>query len=362
MPPFQYDWSRTPKSYIDKNDKIGLLIGSILAGGMGAASGQGGGDSALRGVAGAAAGFGGGANQLEDTYSKMIDEKMKRDQQDYEQNMGNEVFGLNKEKFGQQKKQYEESELPESRARMESYNKFGYLGSPPNSIIEDEYSQRLSPERRQDFDKYAAPVSVPILAERAARGDKIANEALSHVNVPQLYNSDQGVKLINRRTEQVKDTGLTQKPEISDTAIEKFGTINTLQQSVNDLSLLSEKVSMGPAAGRLEQAKGNWFNNLSSDEQLEFNTINQQIFNVIGELRGGKVLTENEMARLLAELPNQNLPYKTYKVRLKMLNRYLDRTLENKMKTYEQGNYNVEGIDRTTGQKKTAEEYLSKFK
>lgn len=351
--PVPYDWSKTPKTYLDKNDKIGLLIGTILAGGMGAASGQGGGDSALRGVAGAAAGFGGGANQLEDNYSRMIKDAMDRQQQDYNQQMLTDKFGF-------EKQQYEETELPESKAQVDSYNKFGFFGTPPGSIIEDQYSQGLTPDRRQEFDKYAAPVSVPILAERAARGDKTARDALAQVNVPQLFNSDQGVKLVNRRTEDIKDTGLTQKPELSDTTIEKLGSLNTLQQSVNDLSMLSEKVSMGPAAGRLEQAKGNWFNNLSSENQLEFNTINQQIFNVLGELRGGKVLTENEMARLLAELPNQNLPYRTYKVRLKILSRYLDRTLENKMKTYEQGNYNVEGIkqQKTTISPQTADDFI----
>ena len=94
--PVPYDWSKTPKTYIDRNDKIGLLIGSILAGGMGAASGQGGGDSALRGVAGAAAGFGGGANQLEDNYSKMVSDAMKRQQQEYDQSMQNKEFAINK--------------------------------------------------------------------------------------------------------------------------------------------------------------------------------------------------------------------------------------------------------------------------
>ena len=94
--PATYDWSKTPKTYLDKSDRLGLLIGSILAGGMGAASGYGGGDSALRGVAGFTAGFGGGANALEDNYSKLIAEKMRRDQQEYENNMQNKEFEINK--------------------------------------------------------------------------------------------------------------------------------------------------------------------------------------------------------------------------------------------------------------------------
>jgi len=110
--PATYDWSKTPKSYLDKNDKIGLLIGSILAGGMGAATGQGGRDSVLRGLAGATAGFGGGANALEDNYSKMIKESLERQQQEYEQTMQNDVFGLNKEKFVERKRQFEESDKP----------------------------------------------------------------------------------------------------------------------------------------------------------------------------------------------------------------------------------------------------------
>lgn len=320
---------------------IGSLLAGLLAAGQPRQQGEA--SPALKGIAGATAGYGSGYK----AYQDMMQDAWQRDLYD--------------KKHGLEERQYEETEKPESKAKMDMYNKFGFFGTPPGSIIEDQYSQGLTPERKQEFNRYAAPITVPMLAEMSAKGDKQAQAALAQVNVPQLFNSDQGVKLVNRRTDEIKDTGLTQKPEISDTAIEKFGSINTLQQSVNDLSLLADKVSMGPLAGRLEQAKGNWFNNLSSDEQLEFNTINQQIFNTLGELRSGKVLTENEMSRLLAELPNQNLPYKTYKVRLKMLNKYLDRTLENKLKTYEQGNYNVEGIkqQKTTVSPQTADDFIN---
>ena len=118
--PATFDWSKTPKTYLDKSDKIGLLIGSLLAGGMGAATGRGGGDSILRGVAGATAGFGSGANTLEDNYSKMITDKMRRDQQEYENNMQNQQLDLGKEKFGFEKEQFEEMK-PLREARMAAY-------------------------------------------------------------------------------------------------------------------------------------------------------------------------------------------------------------------------------------------------
>lgn len=113
--PVPYDWSKTPKTYLDKNDKIGLLLGAILAGGMGAASGRGGGDSALRGVAGAAAGFGGGANQLEDNYSRMIKEAMDRQAQEYQEDMIADKFGFVKQK-------YEESEKPAKQSQSRWYD------------------------------------------------------------------------------------------------------------------------------------------------------------------------------------------------------------------------------------------------
>ncbi len=132
MPIPQYDWSQTPKTYLDKNDRLGLLIGSILAGGMGAATGYGGGDSAVRGIAGATAGFGGGANALEDNYSKMISDKVKRDQMQYEQNMQNDVFGL-------KKKEFEEASLPESKAKISWY---GQRDMPDYNKIRDERVKR----------------------------------------------------------------------------------------------------------------------------------------------------------------------------------------------------------------------------
>ena len=130
--PVPYDWSKTPKTYLDKNDKIGLLLGTILAGGMGAASGRGGGDSALRGVAGAAAGFGGGANQLEENYSRMIKEAMDRQQQEYQQNMLTDKFGFEKQK-------YEETGKPESVARINWYNQ---RDMPDYNKIRDERVKR----------------------------------------------------------------------------------------------------------------------------------------------------------------------------------------------------------------------------
>ena len=149
---------------MDKNDKLGLLIGTILAGGMGAASGQGGGDSALRGAAGAAAGFGGGANQLEDNYSKMIKDAMDRQQQEYSQNMQNDMFGLNKEKFGEEKSQFQKSyeqrgrEFDENmglegkkyRQKERHYKEIGKRRpkTTTTGITEYEYYNLLSPEEK----------------------------------------------------------------------------------------------------------------------------------------------------------------------------------------------------------------------
>jgi len=163
MPPFQYDWSKTPKSYLDKNDKIGLLIGSLLAGGMGAATGYGGGDSALRGVAGAAAGFGGGANQLEETYSKMIKESMQRQQQEYDQNMGNDVFGLNKEKFGFKQKQFEESEKPYREADARWRDSMARNADFDNQMaLQKLINESVSKDRNARYDKRERQIDLGI--------------------------------------------------------------------------------------------------------------------------------------------------------------------------------------------------------
>lgn len=91
-----FDYNTIPKNYLDKNDKIGLLIGTLLAGGMGAASGFKGENPLVRGIASASYGFGAGANALQDNYSKMINDAMRRQQQEYEQNMQNDTLNLRK--------------------------------------------------------------------------------------------------------------------------------------------------------------------------------------------------------------------------------------------------------------------------
>lgn len=318
-----------PYTYFNpgNKEKIALGAGSVIAALLGAATGDNAGDAAVRGVASGLSGFGQGYN----TYQNYMNDAWQRNMAD--------------QKYGQQIREYEEVDKPYKQAQINNISKYGTMGEPPRSVQEYEYGKNLPESDRAKFDEYATGITSTILAARAAAGDKnaqLALEKLPQSNV--IYNTDTGVKRISKVGGGIEDTGLTQKPEISNEAVKEIGTTKTILDIGSDLNNLANRVAMGPISGKLETLKGNWFNGLSSEEQLEFNAGNQQLFNILGELRSGKVITENEYNRLLGELPHVNLPFNTYKNRLSRFNRIMNKSLSNRLSTYNEANYNVSGF------------------
>lgn len=220
--PVPYDWSKTPKTYIDRNDKIGLLIGSILAGGMGAASGQGGGDSALRGVAGAAAGFGGGANQLEDSYSRMISDAMKRQQQEYDQSMQDKEFSINKPYKESVTNFYNQRQIPGRPSRYDSEEARLNLAKKKNEIalqrkiLSGEPIKNQKESEFETFLKYPAEIKeqfkefkglgraaqkVRPIQESALKGMNAAISSLSHLDTLEKNKEEsRGIPYISEAT------------------------------------------------------------------------------------------------------------------------------------------------------------------
>lgn len=126
--PGHYNMPVIPNRYpLDKNDKLGLLIGTILSGGLAAANSNRnmGENPLLRGIAGGVAGFDAGANQIQDSYSKMLDDYLKGEGMDFrnrqmtqEQQQFQDTLGLNREKFGEEKRRFEESGKPYRESQM----------------------------------------------------------------------------------------------------------------------------------------------------------------------------------------------------------------------------------------------------
>ena len=139
--PTPYEMRTPPQRYpLDKNDKLGLLIGTLLSGGLAAAGSRNTGESPwLRGVAGGVAGFGGGANHIQDNYSKMLDDYLKGEGMDFRNRQ-----------FGQQVKEYEESEKPTRESQGRWYDSMARNTDFDNQMAFDKMIQeRLNAKKNE---------------------------------------------------------------------------------------------------------------------------------------------------------------------------------------------------------------------
>ena len=141
--PMPYTMPTIPNRYpLDKNDKLGLLIGTLLSGGLAAAGSRNTGESPLlRGVAGATSGFGAGGKAINDSYSAMLDDYLK-----------NEKMDFSNRQFGQQVREYEESEKPSQEAQARWYDAMSRNTDFDNQMAFDKMIQeRLNGKKNERF-------------------------------------------------------------------------------------------------------------------------------------------------------------------------------------------------------------------
>lgn len=107
--PMSYTMPTIPNRYpLDNNDKLGLLLGSLLSAGMGYAGNKNSGaDPWANALAGGVAGFGMGGKAINDNYSAMLDDYLKQQNMD----IRNKQLG--------QENQIIQSELPLRQAQTE---------------------------------------------------------------------------------------------------------------------------------------------------------------------------------------------------------------------------------------------------
>lgn len=160
--PMPYTMPQIPNRYpLDKNDKLGLLIGTLLSSGLAAAGSNNTGESPwLRGVAGATAGFGAGGKAINDSYSAMLDDYLKNEAMNFrnrqmtqEQQQFQDTLGLNREKFGEEKRQFEESEKPYRESQMKWNEAMSKNLNFDNQMAFDKMIQeRLNKKKDERFD------------------------------------------------------------------------------------------------------------------------------------------------------------------------------------------------------------------
>ena len=344
-----YNIPTIPNRYpLDKNDKLGLLIGTLLSGGLAAAGSNNTEESPwLRGVAGATAGFGAGGKALNDSYSAMIDDYLK-----------NEAMDFRNKQFGQQVREYEETDKPYKQAVSEYFGKKETYPSGMGRMNEYSAFQRMSPEEQTEYLNYLSKTGYNRVLGMDETGNPIFVPTRGNVQLKTPANT------ANTGTVAPAVSGKDMQPfvkpalptsEIVDTA--DFKTLLDLSKQVKDT--YSPEYS-GTIQGRLSKVKENWTGGLP-DKQLKFNQALESIKNRLIYLRSGKQINEQEFKRMMQELPDVKLPDNTSKIRLDNFYQMEEDLYNNRMKALGVAGYRkVDNIQRdlSTSQPQTADDFM----
>ena len=107
--------------------------------------------------------------------------------------------------------------------------------------------------------------------------------------------------------------------------------LGELKNSLDVTKKLYKPDYVGPIRGGLIGTAGEATTGLSPEE-TDFRTAINQIFNLLGQERGGKVLTANELARLKKELMTTSQPSSTFEGRMRGFERLLNTITEERRK------------------------------
>ena len=177
--PYPYDYTyHRPTG----KEQASLLIGALLSGGLGAASGENKSDAIRKGIAGAVSGYGSGFGN----YQNLMGDAFTRD--------------LQTKGYDQRVKEFEETEKPESAAKINWYNQ---RDMPDYNRIRDERVKR-----RLDIKAKRADLAKP----EYAPGDK-EREAFENVNNLKSLPPDQ-LALLRKDPEYIAALNAFIKPNI----------------------------------------------------------------------------------------------------------------------------------------------------
>lgn len=300
--PMPYTMPSIPNRYpLDKNDKLGLLIGTLLSGGLAAAGSKNTGESPwLRGVAGATAGFGAGGKAINDSYSAMLDDYLKNEAMDYrnrqmtqEQQQFQDTLGLKREEFETSEKPYKKAmseylgkkeTFPAGMGRMNEYAMFNGM-SPEEQTKYLDYLSKTGYNRVLGMDETGNPVFVPTRGNVQLKTPPSPNRA--GTQTPPVSG---------------KDIQPFVKPVLAESAQENIARGDTLQQNINRVKGLYDKTFVG-AGDALQGKAGEIYGKATDDKEKNFRSaVNSLYTNMFAE--GGKALTENEKEILKPLFPS----------------------------------------------------------
>jgi hypothetical protein len=141
---------------------------------------------------------------------------------------------------------------------------------------------------------------------------------------------------------------------LSDAQLSKVGEINTVLKNIEKTKELygygtgiEHQEWVGPIAGRKGGLEAK-FTGTASPEQVKFYAYVKDMQDALLRARSGAQINEQEYKRLVAFLPEPNLPSTTFKAKLERFQEATQILLDEKLATFEKGGYGMGGISKPT--------------
>ena len=296
---------------------IGSLLAGLLAAGQPRQQGEA--SPALKGITGAVGGYGSGykayQDMMGDAFTRdLYDRKFGQDTNQFDQQMG-----LNKEKFGEEKRQYEETDKPYKQAVTKFYNErpSGAMGTttagmsyfPLYQKMYPDIATRIGTPQATEEDVYHLQKFLSDMGYNSAKAtDENGNPIFTSSKFPTLKAptslQNNGNEPLSQQPPKGKFSGAQPfiNPTLAESAQENIARGDTLQQNINRVRDLHDKTYVG-AVDALQGKTGEIYGGATGDKEKQFRSaVNSLYTNMFAE--GGKALTEPEQKILRPLFPS----------------------------------------------------------
>jgi hypothetical protein len=120
--------------------------------------------------------------------------------------------------------------------------------------------------------------------------------------------------------------------------VTKIGDLNTLARNISEAEKLYNPEWVGPVMGRVGGVREKYTGG-ASEEQVKFYAYVRDMKDALLRARSGAQINEQEYARLVKFLPDENSPAKTFEARLARFKEAVGIILEEKKRSLSEGGY-----------------------
>ncbi len=142
---------------------------------------------------------------------------------------------------------------------------------------------------------------------------------------------------------------------VSDAQLAKVGELNAILENIDRTKELYRYGTgkehtewVGPIGGRAGGIEAKYFGTASSD-QVKFYAYVKDMQDALLRARSGAQINEQEYKRLVAFLPEPNLPPVTFKAKLERFEEATQILMDEKLKAFEKGGFGVKGLSGIKG-------------